>query len=134
MPLRITDEISFQFIPSTGPGGQNVNKVATTAVLKFNIMQSGVLTETQRERLVSLAGKKVDKQGVLTIIARRYRSQEQNRKDAVERLKRMVDQVNKIRKKRHSTRPSYSSVQNRLEAKKHRSQLKQNRKTDGLSD
>jgi ribosome-associated protein len=134
MSLKITDEISFQYIPSSGPGGQNVNKVATTAVLKFDIIHSTILTEYQRGRLISLAGKKVDKQGVLTITARRYRFQEQNRKDAIERLESLVNKTKKVEKKRHSTKPTYSSVQKRLEAKKHRGKLKQNRKTENLSD
>jgi ribosome-associated protein len=134
MSTKITDEITFQYVPSTGPGGQNVNKVATTAILKFDITHSVVLSERQRKRLYSLAGKKVNNQGILTIIARRFRSQEQNRKDAITRLENLVFQASKPEKKRHSTKPSFSSVQKRLDSKNIRSKLKQSRKTNSLSE
>jgi len=134
MSTKIIDEISFQYVPSTGPGGQNVNKVATTAILRFDIIHSSALSERQRDRLVSLVGKKVDKEGILTIIARRFRSQEQNRKDAIARLENLVFHASKIEKMRLSTKPSFSSVKKRLEVKRHRSKLKQTRKTNSQSD
>ena len=128
--MKITDELTFQYVPSTGPGGQNVNKVSTTAILKFDVLHTVVLSESQRSRLLALAGKKVDKQGILSISARRFRSQEQNRKDAIARFVNLVSRASKPDKKRRTTKPSFSSVQKRLESKKNRSKLKQSRKTN----
>ena len=117
MGTKITDEISFQYIPSPGPGGQNVNKVATTAVLRFDIVHSVLLSGSQRNRLISLAGKKIDKEGILTITARRYRSQERNRKDALARLEELIHRASLIPRRRYPTIPNRSANQRRLEAK-----------------
>ena len=119
---------------STGPGGQNVNKVATTAILHFDILHSTHLSEKQRENLPRLAGKKIDRDGTLTIIARRYRSQDLNRKDAIERLEELVRKANKKEKKRYLTKPTSSSVKRRLESKKIRGKIKKTRKTRELMD
>lgn len=129
MSKKLMDEISFHYVTSTGPGGQNVNKVATTVILRFDVTHSVILSERQKHRLISLAGKKIDKQGMLNLTARRFRTQEQNRKDAIARLESLIERARRIEKKRLSTKPTLSSVQKRLEAKKIRSKLKQTRKS-----
>jgi ribosome-associated protein len=127
-------EICFRFVSSTGPGGQNVNKVATTAVLTFNVAHSKSLSNKVRNRLILLAGKRIDKDGVLTIVARRFRSQDQNRRDAIKRLESLIRKATLPEKSRRPTRPTKSSIKHRLEMKKNRGKLKQNRKNDYLQE
>jgi ribosome-associated protein len=95
--IRINeDELRFQFKLASGPGGQNVNKVATAAELRFDAAHSLALPEDVRTRLLTLAGRRLSKEGELLITARRFRSQERNRQDAVERLIRAAKQVEVI--------------------------------------
>jgi len=133
--IRITPEISIReselksdFIRSSGPGGQNVNKVATAVQLRFDVFRSPSLPEAVRRRLVRIAGKRVSKEGVLLIDARRFRTQERNRQDAVERLVHWIRRASERPKKRIKTRPTPSSRERRLEGKRQRSEIKRLRK------
>lgn len=133
--IQVTPEISIRerelrldFIRSSGPGGQNVNKVATAVQLRFDVFRSASLPEDVRRRLVRIAGKKVSKEGVLLIDARRFRTQERNRQDAVDRLIQWVRRAAEKPKKRVKTKPTLSSRERRLEGKRQRSETKRLRK------
>ena len=133
--IRITPDISIReaelkldFIRSSGPGGQNVNKVATAVQLKFDAVGSPSLPEDVRRRLVRIAGKRVRKEGVLLIDARRFRTQERNRQDAVDRLVQWIRRAAEKPKKRIKTRPTMGSRERRLEGKRQRSETKRLRK------
>jgi ribosome-associated protein len=116
-------EIQIDFVQASGPGGQNVNKVASQAQLRFNV-NSPALPDEVRLRLVKIAGKRITDDGTLIIQARRYRTQEQNRQDAIERLVILVRQATEKPKPRHKTRPTLASRQKRLESKRHRGEIK----------
>lgn len=121
-------ELSFNFIRSSGPGGQNVNKVATAAQLRFDISSSESLAEDVKTRLKSIAGKKVTKDGVLIIEAKRFRTQEKNRQDAIERLIDLIEKASRKIKRRIKTNPTAGSNQKRIETKKKLSEKKKMRK------
>ncbi|MCE5275519.1 MAG: alternative ribosome rescue aminoacyl-tRNA hydrolase ArfB [Syntrophaceae bacterium] len=112
------DELQWEFVRSGGPGGQNVNKVATAVQLKFDIAGSESLPREVRDRLIRLAGRRVTAAGVLIIKAQRFRSQERNRSDALSRLEELVEAA--LRKPRHRirTRPTTSSRLERLDQKR----------------
>ncbi len=111
-------EISFTFTASPGPGGQNVNKVATAVQLRFNVLQSSSLQEEVRARLISLLGGKLTTQGELIIKASRFRTQERNKQDALNRLQELLQRASIPPKKRKKTKPTFSSQQRRLSTKK----------------
>lgn len=121
-------ELKLDFIRSSGPGGQNVNKVATAVQLRFDASKSPSLPADVRRRLVRIAGKRVSKEGVLLIDARRFRTQERNRQDAVERLVQWIRKAAEAPKKRIKTKPSLRSKERRLEGKHQRSETKRLRK------
>jgi ribosome-associated protein len=121
-------ELSFEFVRSSGPGGQNVNKVATAVRLRFDVGRSPSLPEDVRERLLRLAGKRAGENGILAILARRHRTQEANRNDAVERLIVLVRRACKAPAVRRRTRPTAAARQRRLEAKRLRAQTKGGRR------
>jgi ribosome-associated protein len=123
------NELQFDYVRASGPGGQNVNKVSTAVQLRFDVLNSPSLPGEVRHRLLHLAGKQVTGEGMLIIEARRFRSQEQNRQDAVDRLARLIQRAAERPKVRRPTRPTAASRQRRLESKKRRSALKQSRRT-----
>jgi len=118
------NELHFSFIRAPGPGGQNVNKVATAVLLRFNVTRSPALTEEIRKRLLLLAGKKITLQGDLIIKATRYRTQESNKQDALNRLKGMLQRAAMIPKKRKKTKPSPAAHRERLAQKKSHAKIK----------
>jgi ribosome-associated protein len=124
------EEIHQQFIRASGPGGQNVNKVATAVQLRFDVAHSPALPEDVRERLTRLAGKRMTKEGYLIIDARRFRTQEQNRQDAVARLVGLIRQAAKRPKIRKTTRPTLASRERRLESKHRRGKIKHLRRAE----
>lgn len=121
-------EIKEEFIRSSGPGGQNVNKVSTAVQLRFNVAASPSLPDDIRKRLVHLAGRRITEDGILIIHARRFRTQERNRQDAFDRLVTLIRKASERPKIRHKTRPTLESKQRRLEAKRHRSEAKSMRR------
>jgi ribosome-associated protein len=121
-------EIRERFIRSSGPGGQNVNKVATAVQLRFDVRHSPSLPDAVRERLVRLAGRRMTGEGVLVIEARRFRTRERNREDARERLAGLIRKAAEPARLRTETRPTRKSRERRLEFKHQRSRVKQSRK------
>jgi ribosome-associated protein len=122
------NELIFSFVHSSGPGGQNVNKVATTAQLRFDVRNSPSLPEELKKRLTSLAGSRMTNEGTLIIEAKRYRSQEQNRTDALFRLAVLLEKAAIQPKIRHATRPSVTARIKRMATKKKRGAVKKLRK------
>jgi len=135
MPIiRITPEIAIddadldeRFVLASGPGGQNVNKVATAVQLRFDISNARMLSEPVRARLMMLGGRRVTKEGVLVLDGRRFRSQERNRDDVRARLFELIRQAAALPRKRVKTRPTKASRQRRIDSKIVRSRLKRNR-------
>mgnify|MGYP001161058385 FL=1 len=126
--ISISDnEVQEVFIRSPGPGGQNVNKVATGVQLRFDARKSQSITSAILRRLRTLAGRRMTKDGVLVITAHRHRSQERNRVDALERLQALLRNAAEIPKRRRATKPTKASKERRLNSKKRRSEVKQNR-------
>jgi ribosome-associated protein len=127
-------EVVISFVRSSGPGGQNVNKVASAAQLRFDIRHSRSLPEGVRGRLLRLAGRRVTSRGVLIIDARRYRSQERNRQDALERLMVMVRKAAEPTLARQPTDPTAASRERRLESKRRQSTIKRMRQARRTPD
>ena len=125
-------ELSEKFILTGGPGGQHVNKTESGVQLRFNIHASDFLNAEVRARLIRLAGRRVDSEGVLSIEARSHRSQQRNREDARERLAELIERAHQRPKKRIATRPSRTAKKKRLEAKRQRSGVKQGRRKPGV--
>jgi ribosome-associated protein len=122
------NELQFEFVHASGPGGQNVNKVSTAVQLRFNVKTSPSLPEEVRRRLIALAGRRISGDGLLIIDARGFRSQAQNREEAVERLVTLIRRACARPKLRRLTRPTQASKQRRLESKRRRSEIKRLRR------
>lgn len=134
MRIPVTDtlsideaEIDIRFIQASGPGGQNVNKVATAAQLRFDARHSLSLPNEVKIRLQNAAGSRLTRDGVIVLTARQHRTQDRNRQDAIERLLDMIRAACVRPVKRRATKPSFGERQRRLEAKAHRSGVKRQR-------
>jgi ribosome-associated protein len=139
--IRVTDhialdesELSESFIRSSGPGGQNVNKLATAVQLRFDVRHSPSLPGDVRTRLERLAGRRLTRDGVLVITAQSHRTQERNRVDALERLVDLIRQAAVRPLKRRPTRPTKASRKRRLESKKRRGGIKALRGSKALME
>lgn len=121
-------ELDYSFVRASGPGGQNVNKVATAVQLRFDVRHSPSLPEDVRGRLIRRAGKRMTNEGILILDSRQYRTQEQNRQAALDRLIELVRSASEKPKARKKTKPTLASKQRRIESKKHASALKKLRR------
>lgn len=123
------EDICIEYVRASGPGGQNVNKVATAAQLRFDLRRTSALSEAVKTRLARLAGRRMTSEGVLVIIARRFRTQEANRVDALRRLAELVERASLPPKARHATAVPRSAREKRLERKKRQAGIKQARRS-----
>ena len=121
------DELEESFVRASGPGGQNVNKVASAVQLRFNVAASPSLPEGVRQRLLDSGDSRLTRDGTLVITAERHRSQAANREDALERLAEIIRKAAHVPRKRVATRPTLASKKQRLEAKTRRSNIKKTR-------
>lgn len=125
--LLDAEELEFRFFRAGGPGGQNVNKVSTALQMRFDAAASPNLTEPVRERLMKLAGSRLTQNGVIVITAQRFRTQERNRADALERLSELLEKAQIAPVKRVATKPTRASKERRLEGKVRRATVKAGR-------
>ncbi len=127
-------ELTFEFIRSSGPGGQNVNKVATAVRLRFDVRRSAVLDDEVKVRLLALAGRRATKDGELVLLGQRHRTQEKNRQDVIARLTELVERALVAPRKRRATKPTRAAGVRRLRAKKLQADRKRGRSEAGGDD
>ena len=134
--IRITDQISIDeseleesFVRSSGPGGQNVNKLSTAVQLRFDVRRSPSLPNDVAVRLMRIGGKRITKDGVLVLVAQNHRTQERNRADALERLVALIQEAAVRPIPRRATKPTKASKERRLEGKKVSSGIKETRRS-----
>ncbi len=134
--IQVTDsislhenEIQLDFIKASGPGGQNVNKVSSAVQLRFDAARSSALSEEIRNRLKQISGRRMTTEGILIIEARRYRTQDRNREDAIDRLVTLIRKAVEKPRQRRRTKPSPAAKQKRLTAKRQRGEIKRRRRT-----
>lgn len=139
--IRVTDRIhldeadlDFSFVQSSGPGGQNVNKVASAALLRFDLLNADDIPWEVRVRASRLAGSKLTTAGEIVIQAQRFRDQERNRADAIERLVALIAEAAVPPKPRIATRPTKASQRRRVEAKTRHGAVKRDRRRPGVDD
>ena len=138
--LRITrdivideNDLDISFVRASGPGGQNVNKLSTAAQLRYEVARAQLAPDVH-ERFVRIAGQRLTKDGVVVIQAQRFRTQERNRQDAIDRLVAMLQEAGIRPKPRRATKPTYGSKQRRLEGKKRRGDIKSMRGSRRFDD
>jgi len=141
VPLRISShlelpdrDLSLSFVRSSGPGGQNVNKVASAAQLRFDLAGSSALSDAVKARLRPLAGRRLSADGAILIIARSQRTQEGNRRDAEERLAELIRRALVVPKARTATRPTRAARERRLEGKSRAARTKRLRNKPGWDE
>lgn len=133
--LRIDErELSFTYARSPKPGGQNVNKLATKAILKFSVHESRALSDDQKRILHRRLATRITSDGALTLASWRFRTQAANRREVIERFRTLLADALRPRKKRRATRPSRASVERRLREKGRRSEIKRSRHRTGGDD
>lgn len=138
--IRVTRDITIDekdldiaFVRASGPGGQNVNKLSTAAQLRFDVSRISLAPDVMT-RLTALAGQRMTKDGVVVIHAQRFRTQERNRADAIDRLLELLREASVRPKPRRATRPTLGSKMRRLDGKKRRGDIKANRNSRGFDD